>query len=154
MDFSSETGTLNILLVEDNPGDVVLIREVFNESGQPFHLSVAVDGQQALDLLMNQGWASRYSQPNLVLLDLNLPKKGGLEVLREIKASKSLRHIVVVILSASNLPADIKAGYELYANAYIQKPANLDEYSIVVRTIQKFWMEIAELPVGKGFDFA
>jgi len=140
---------IDILLVEDNPGDARLIREVFREAAVNSRISLAEDGQEALDFLRKQAPFQLAVRPELVLLDINLPKKNGLEVLSEIKADSALRRIPVVILSSSDSEQDILKGYALHANAYITKPASLDQFAQVVRSIQDFWLEIARLP-GDG----
>jgi CheY-like chemotaxis protein len=147
MTLPGENPPINLLLVEDNPGDVCLIREVFGEASLRHQLSVVTDGEAALDFLGKKGSFSAALQPDLVLLDLNLPKKNGLEVLKEIKRDPQLRHIPVVILSSSDAEKDILAGYDLHANAYITKPGSLDQFIEAVLTIKDFWLEIASLPI-------
>ena len=147
MTLPGESPPVNILLVEDNPGDVRLIREVFGEASLRHHLNVVMDGEAALDFLGKKGSFSGVLKPDLVLLDLNLPKKNGLHVLKEIKCDRLLRRIPVVVLSSSNAEKDILAGYELHANAYITKPGNLDQFVEAILSIKDFWLEIASLPI-------
>lgn len=144
--LSMKNPVTQVLVVEDNPGDVRLVREVFDEAGFSNYLSVVVDGEQALDFLRKKGRFSQAPQPGLVILDIGLPGKSGLEVLREIKQDHNLRRIPVLILSSSNARADILKGYELYANAFITKPGSLDQFIQAVRIIENFWLEIASLP--------
>ncbi|HEY3312009.1 MAG TPA: response regulator [Anaerolineales bacterium] len=150
MTLPGESPLVNILLVEDNPGDARLIREVFGETGLRHQLSVVMDGEAAMDFLRKDGRFSDALQTDLLLLDLNLPKKNGLEVLMEVKQDRQLRHIPVVILSSSDAEKDIRAGYDRHASAYITKPANLDLFIEAVRTIKDFWLEIASLPVERN----
>ncbi len=133
-----------ILLVEDNPADVRLIREALKESVIQSTLQVAPDGVEALALLRGEG--SPAVRPDLILLDLNLPKKDGREVLTEIKQDSSLRLIPVVILSSSPAEQDILRAYDLHANCYVTKPVDLDQFITVVQSIENFWFTIVKLP--------
>jgi CheY-like chemotaxis protein len=137
---------INILLVEDNPGDVRLTREAMLDARVRNELHVASDGMQALDYLRQKPPFSDAGLPDLILLDLNLPKKSGLEVLSEIKADDRLRRIPVVILTTSQAERDIIASYDRYVNAYIVKPVDLDQFVKVVKSIEDFWLEIVRLP--------
>jgi len=137
---------IEILLVEDNPGDVRLTREAMKEYKIINHLSVVSDGEAALDFLMKTGDYRDAPTPDLILLDLNLPKKDGREVLIEIKQNPKTRKIPVVVLSTSESDADILASYENHANCYISKPIDFDQFIRVVRELQNFWVSIVKLP--------
>lgn len=135
-----------ILLVEDNPGDVMLIEEALRESGSDANLSVAKDGEEALAYLNRQGEYADAHLPDLILLDLNLPKKNGYEVLKRIKSDQRLRHIPVIILTTSEAEKDVIDAYELSANCYITKPADLEGFFSTMRVIQSFWLTTVKLP--------
>ena len=137
---------VEILLVEDNPGDVRLTLEAFKEGKLRNRLHVARDGEEALAHLRREGAYTAASRPDLILLDLNLPKKDGREVLGEIKADPDLRRIPVVVLTTSKAEQDILKAYELHANCYITKPVDLDQFLRVVRAIEEFWLELVKLP--------
>jgi CheY-like chemotaxis protein len=137
---------VEILLVEDNPGDARLTREAFKEGKVLNHLNVVGDGVQALAYLSKEGEYARAERPDLILLDLNLPKKDGREVLEEIKADPNLRRIPVVVLTTSEAEKDIVNSYELHANAYITKPVELDRFIDIVQSIENFWLTIVKLP--------
>lgn len=140
---------VEILLVEDNPGDVRLTREALRESKLRTNLHVASDGVEALAFLRRAGRYAAAPRPDLILLDLNLPRKDGREVLAEIKADEDLRTIPVVILTTSRAEADIVRTYNLHANAYVTKPVDLDQFITVVQSIESFWFEIVTLPPGQ-----
>lgn len=146
MDSEPMGRPVEILLVEDNPGDVRLTRETLKDSKLLNKMSVAADGVEAMAFLRREGKHASAARPDLVLLDLNLPKKGGFEVLAEIKADEQLRRIPVVILTTSNAHPDILKTYDLHANCYITKPVNLDQFSAVVQAIEAFWFTIVKLP--------
>ncbi len=135
-----------ILLVEDNPGDVRLTEEALKEGKIMNKLSVVNDGVEAMDYLRRRGRYADAARPDLILLDLNLPKKNGREVLAEIKSDESLRRIPVVILTVSRAEEDILKSYDLHANCYISKPIDFDQFIKVVRTIENFWFSIVLLP--------
>ena len=137
---------IDILLVEDNPGDVDLTREALEENKIRNHLHVAIDGQQALDFLYKRGEFSDSPTPDLILLDLNLPNIDGRKVLANIKKHKDLRRIPVVILTSSKAEEDIIKTYSLHANAYVQKPLDFNSFTEVVKQIESFWMGIVVLP--------
>ncbi|MFA7269248.1 MAG: response regulator [Sterolibacterium sp.] len=134
------------LLVEDNPGDVRLTQEALSESKLRNHLSVVGDGVEALAFLRRQGGYADAPRPDIILLDLNLPKKSGREVLAEIKADPLLKRIPVVIITSSEAEQDILASYDLHVNCYISKPVDLDQFIKVVRSIETFWITIVKLP--------
>ncbi|HYT70014.1 MAG TPA: response regulator [Gemmatimonadales bacterium] len=140
---------VEILLVEDNPGDVRLTHELLRESKVRNRLTVASDGEEAMARLQRRGEYRDAPRPGLILLDLNLPKKDGREVLAEIKADPSLKRIPVVILTTSKADQDVLKSYNLHANAYVTKPIGLDQFVTVVRAIEDFWLAIVKLPPDK-----
>lgn len=137
----------HILLVEDNPGDIRLIREALIECGIPHRLTVSTDGAAALEYLLRTASRPGSPLPDLILLDLNLPKKDGREVLVKIKEDAILRRIPVVVLSSSEAEDDIRTAYESFANCYVSKPLDLEAFFGVVETIIRFWAETVVLPV-------
>ena len=137
---------VEILLVEDNAGDVGLVEEVFEESKIQNNLHVAEDGEEAVFYLHRERKFSCSPRPELILLDLNLPKKNGHEVLREVKEDSNLQNIPVVVLTSSSAEMDITRAYELHANAYITKPLDFNQFIKVVGSIVNFWLEIVKLP--------
>ena len=144
---SAEFGRpIEILLVEDNPGDVRLTVEALKEGKVRNNLSVAKDGVEALAFLRREGGFAGAARPDLILLDLNLPKKDGREVLAEIKDDAVLRRIPVVVLTTSKAEEDILRTYDLHANCYITKPVDLDQFIAVVRSIDDFWLSVVRLP--------
>lgn len=138
--------SFELLLVEDNPGDVYLTREAFRESRTPLRLNVVSDGEEATRYLRRQAPFQNAVRPDLVLLDLNLPKKDGREVLAELKADPDLRHIPVIILTTSESTQDIRRAYKLHANCYLTKPFEADAFMKKIRSIEYFWLTIARLP--------
>jgi CheY-like chemotaxis protein len=144
-------GPIEILLVEDNPGDVRLTVEALKEAKVRNTLHVVQDGVEALAFLRHEGEHAEAPQPDLILLDLNLPKMDGREVLARIKGDPQLRRIPVVILTVSQAEEDILRTYDLHANCYITKPVDLDQFLKVVRSIEDFWLTIVKLPSdGRG----
>ncbi|HMI51426.1 MAG TPA: response regulator [Candidatus Saccharimonadales bacterium] len=137
---------IEVLLVEDNPGDVRLTREAFKDAKVHINLHVASDGAEAMSFLGRQGDYAHVPRPDLILLDLNLPKKDGREVLGEIKASPALMSIPVVILTTSASEADILRSYKLHANCYITKPVGLGGFLEVIKSIDSFWLSVVKLP--------
>lgn len=137
---------VEILLVEDNPGDVRLTREALKEGKVRNNLNVVQDGAMAVDYLFKRGPYVNAVRPDLILLDLNLPKKDGREVLSEIKADASLKHIPVVVLTTSKADEDIIKAYDLNVNCYISKPIDLSQFLNVVKAIEDFWLTIVMLP--------
>ena len=137
---------VDILLVEDNPGDVRLTREALKDAKVRNELHVATDGVEALAFLRREGAYKTAVRPNLVLLDLNLPRKSGREVLAEMKEDPELRRIPVVVLTTSQAEQDIVKAYDLHANCYINKPVGLEEFLQVVRSIEDFWLTLVKLP--------
>jgi len=140
------SSAIEVLLVEDNPGDVRLTREALKEGKVRNNLSVAQDGVEALAFLRREGRYAAAPRPDVILLDLNLPRMDGREVLEEIKADPSLRSIPVVILTSSEAERDIAQAYALHANCYITKPVDLDQFITVVKSIEDFWFTIVKLP--------
>ncbi|MDY7225763.1 response regulator [Hyalangium rubrum] len=144
---SAEFGRpIEILLVEDNPGDVRLTIEALKEGKVRNNLSVAKDGVEALAFLRKEGSFAHSTRPDLILLDLNLPRKDGREVLAEIKEDAVLRRIPVVVLTTSKAEEDILRTYDLHANCYITKPVDLEQFISVVRSIDDFWLSVVRLP--------
>ena len=137
---------IEILLVEDNPGDIRLMQEAFKDHKVRNNLSVAEDGEQALAFLRREGQHANAPRPDVILLDLNLPKKDGREVLAEIKQDPDLLRIPVVVLTTSTAEQDILSTYDLHANCFINKPVNLEKFFTVVQTIEDFWLSIVKLP--------
>lgn len=139
------TAPIEILLVEDSPADVRLTREALKDARVRNNISVAVDGVEALDFLYRRGRHANAPAPDLILLDLNLPRKDGLEVLQEIKQDEALRRIPVVVLTTSHADQDILRSYQLNANAYVSKPVDLERFLDVVKSIEGFWLEVVKL---------
>jgi CheY-like chemotaxis protein len=137
---------IEILLVEDNPGDVRLTQEALTARKLPNRLHVVEDGQQAMQFLRHEAPYADAPSPDLVLLDLNLPKKNGREVLAEIKHDSTLQKIPVVVLSTSRADEDVYGAYQLNANWYVTKPVDLDQFIKVVKSIEDFWLKIVSLP--------
>jgi chemotaxis family two-component system response regulator Rcp1 len=137
---------IQVLLVEDSPGDIRLTQEALKDAKIHINLHVVRDGEQAMSFLMREGEHANAPRPDLILLDLNLPKKDGREVLQEIKESPTLKIIPVVILTTSAAEADILRSYLLHANCYITKPVSLDGFLTVVKSIEDFWMSVVRLP--------
>lgn len=139
-----------ILLVEDNPAEVRLSQLVIGDAGVAHNLRVARDGEQALEMLRRQGEHRSLPEPDLVLLDLNLPRKDGREVLADLKSDPALNHIPVIVLSTSRSERDVLACYRLNANGYIHKPLELDEFAAVMKAILQFWLGPMVLLPGKA----
>jgi len=137
---------VEILLVEDSPGDVRLTKEALREGKVRNTLHVVPDGVEALAFLRHEGRYAAVPRPDVILLDLNLPKKDGREVLAEIKGDDNLRRIPVVILTTSQDERDVLRAYELHANCYITKPVDLDQFIAVIQSIESFWLTIVTLP--------
>ena len=135
-----------ILLVEDSPGDVRLLKEVLRDAAVPNELHVVGDGEEALAFLRRSGRYAGAPVPDVVLLDLNLPRKDGREVLVEVKEDPDLRRIPLIVFTTSAAERDVARAYDHHVNAYVQKPVDLEDLSVVVRTIESFWLRVAELP--------
>ena len=146
MDIMEIGKPIEILLVEDSPSDVRLTIEALKDAKVRNHLSVASDGVEAVAFLRKVGKYADAPRPNLILLDLNLPKKDGREVLGEIKQDENLKAIPVVVITTSKSDEDILKSYNLHANCYITKPIDLEQFMIVVRAIESFWLTIVQLP--------
>ena len=142
----SEMRPIEILLVEDNPGDVRLTQEALGEAKVRNNLAVARDGVEALSYLRRDPPFQDATRPDMVLLDLNLPRKDGREVLAEIKADPELRRVPVVVLTTSSAEKDVLESYNLYANCYITKPVDLDQFVKIVSSIEDFWLTVVKLP--------
>ncbi|HTA35557.1 MAG TPA: response regulator [Solirubrobacteraceae bacterium] len=137
---------ISVLLVEDDPGDVMLIREAFAENKVGNVLSVVNDGVEAIKFVRGEGEYASMERPDLVLLDLNLPRKSGAEVLAEIKGDPSLSTIPVVVLTTSQAEEDVLRSYEMHANAYVTKPVDFERFGEIVRQIDEFFVGIVKLP--------
>src|SRR5580698_6773125 len=138
---------IEVLLVEDSPGDVRLTKEAFRSANPSIHLHVATDGVEAMAFLRHQGAHSEAPRPDLILLDLNLPKMDGREVLAHIKKDDGLKGIPTVILTTSDAEVDIVKSYQLQANCYLNKPVQLDAFEALVKSINDFWLTKAQLPL-------
>ena len=139
---------IDILLVEDDPGDELITREAFEHNKLKNRLHVAHDGQQGLDYLYKRGEYADAPRPDLILLDLNLPKYDGRQLLEKIKSDNDLCHIPVVVLTTSSAEEDILKSYKLHANAYVTKPVDLDQFMNAVRQIDEFFVQVVKLPRG------
>jgi CheY-like chemotaxis protein len=137
---------IDVLLVEDSPGDVRLTQEALRDSQRVIHLHVAFDGIEAMKFLKREGVHTRAPRPDLILLDLNLPRMDGREVLARIKADESMRTIPTIVLTTSEAEADITKSYQLQANCFLTKPVQLDAFESLVKSINEFWMTRAKLP--------
>jgi len=138
-----------ILLIEDNPGDVELIYEALQEGPVLHHINEAPDGEAAMSFLERARGYEDAPRPDLILLDLNIPKKDGFQVLREIKADPNLAQIPVVVLTTSQTDRDVLKSYGLHANCFVSKPMDVDEFLKVVRTTGEFWLSLVKLPTGQ-----
>jgi two-component system, chemotaxis family, response regulator Rcp1 len=137
---------VEVLLVEDNPGDIRLIQEAFKDGEVSSHLNITRDGEQAMAYLRQEGSYSKSPRPAFILLDLNLPRKDGREVLAEIKKDKSLRQIPVVILSTSTSEEDVRRAYDLHANCYVPKPLDVEKLMRLGKALEEFWLGTVLLP--------
>ena len=146
MSYRLEGRPVRILLVEDNPGDVRLTKEALKEAKVRNEISVAGDGEEALAFLRKEGKYEGVKHPDVIFLDLNLPRKGGLEVLREIKNDEGLKRIPVVVVTSSKAEQDIVKSYNLHANCFVTKPVDLHQFLEVIRSIEDFWLSIVWLP--------
>ena len=144
--IGTDAEPIEVLLVEDSPGDVRLTREAFKDAKVHINLHVAPDGTDAMAFLRQEGKHANVPRPDMILLDLNLPKKDGREVLAEIKEDPTLRTIPVVVLTTSSSEADVLRSYQLHANCYITKPVGLEGFLTVVKSIDSFWLSVVRLP--------
>jgi two-component system, chemotaxis family, response regulator Rcp1 len=149
MSIDDTARPIEILLVEDNPGDVRLAQEILREARVRNHISTVKDGVEALAFLRREHIYTGAPRPDLILLDLNLPKKDGRELLADIKADRSLRSIPVIVLTTSQDERDVLGAYEAYANCYIVKPIGLEQSIEVLRSIEQFWFQTVRLPLGE-----
>jgi two-component system response regulator len=140
------TNVAEILLVEDNPGDVELVRAAFESGEFVVRLTVARDGNEALKILLHEDGYRSFPRPDLVLVDLSMPNKGGIELLREIRAHASIKALPVVILSASQLESDVVASYKHAANSFVAKPSRLSEWGDVTAALRHYWFSVVERP--------
>ncbi|MEU4083197.1 response regulator [Streptomyces aureus] len=149
--MTTPAGTpIDVLLVEDDPGDELMTREAFEDNKIGNTLHVVRDGEEALDFLYRRGAHTEAPRPDLILLDLNLPKYDGRQVLEKIKSDPSLSHIPVVVLTTSAAEEDILRSYKLHANAYVTKPVDLDQFIAAVRQIDDFFVQVVRLPRQNG----
>jgi len=139
---------MDILLVDDNPGDVRMVVEALKEALPAARLSVAIDGTEAMRFLRREGRYYKAPRPDIIFLDLRMPKKSGFDVLEEVKQDPTLASIPIVVQTSSAAPMDVERAYSLHANCYITKPADLDELSRTMRVLAEFWVTIAKLPDG------
>jgi chemotaxis family two-component system response regulator Rcp1 len=137
---------IEILLIEDNSGDNKLTTDVFMEAAVPNNIHVVTNGVDAMNFLKQEGGFKESVRPNIIFLDLNIPKKDGREILKEIKADPELKFIPIIVLTTSESEQDIKNTYEHYANAYITKPIDMDEFIKVIKSIEEYWLRTVELP--------
>lgn len=144
--MSQKSRPINLLLIEDNPGDVRLTQEAFKEGKLTYQMDVVMDGVEAIHFLRRRPPYENAATPDIILLDLNLPKKDGREVLAEIKADEHLRRIPVIVLTTSNAEQDILKSYDLHVNCYINKPVDFDKFFEIIQMIEDFWLTIAILP--------
>ena len=147
MTRSGRDGPLHVLLVEDSPGDVRLTQEAFRDADPAVHLHIATDGVEAMEFLRRTGTQANAPRPDLILLDLNLPRMDGREVLAHIKEDDLLKTIPTIILTTSEAEADIVKSYQLQANCYLNKPVQLDAFENLVKSINDFWLTKAQLPL-------
>jgi two-component system, chemotaxis family, response regulator Rcp1 len=147
MSESPAVRPIQILLVEDNPGDVRLLTETFREGKIHNRLSVVEDGVEALEFLRREGKHRSAVRPDLILLDLSLPRKGGQEVLAEIKQDPGLKCIPVCVITSSAAEKDILEAYNNYANCYLTKPVGLEQFMSVIRSVEQFWLSVVQLPL-------
>jgi len=150
MSIPEPVQSIEVLLVEDDPGDVVLIQEAFADNKVRNRLHTVSDGVDALRFLRREGEFAGAPRPDLILLDLNLPRKDGREVLAEVKTDEDLQQIPVVVLTTSKLEEDVLRSYKLHANAYVTKPVDFDRFIEVVRQIDEFFVTVVKLPPSRG----
>jgi CheY-like chemotaxis protein len=140
--LSGASDKLEILLVEDNPGDIRLIVETLKEGRKDYNINVVKDGEEAVNYLLKRDSHKSAATPDIILLDLKLPRKDGIEVLKEIKGDESLKSIPVIVLTSSNADDDIANAYKNHANCYITKPIDLDKFVVTIQSIEDFWFTI------------
>lgn len=147
---AEQDSPVNVLLVDDSPGDVRLTQEAFRDANASIVLHVASDGVEALEFLFQEGAHARAPRPELILLDLNLPRLDGAEVLARVKSDPSLKTIPILMLTTSQSEADIRKAYQLHANGYLNKPVQLDAFESLVRSINEFWLTKVRRPQAAG----
>ncbi len=135
-----------VLLVDDNPADIDLTREVLRRCRRQFHVNTVEDGEEAMSFLRGQGKYAQAPRPDIIVLDLNLPRKDGREVLSEVRSDPQLSRIPVVVFTTSQASSDVNRSYELGANCYLRKPGNLADFTAVVQSMADFWLSFASLP--------
>ena len=138
--------SIDLLLIEDNPGDVELTRESLNTGKIQNNLQVIMDGEEAMDYLFQRGRHRKAQLPDIILLDLNLPRISGREILKSLKKDKHRRRIPVIILSSSEAASDVQESYQLHANCFLTKPVKLENFMDMIRTVESFWVDIVRLP--------
>jgi DNA-binding response OmpR family regulator len=141
-----ENSSPKVLLIEDNKADIILIKKAFQKNNYNFNLMVKLNGEEGIDYLRTTAMDNKEDLPHLILLDLNLPKKNGFEVLQEVKGDKILKKIPIIILTTSSAEEDITRSYDLYANCYIVKPVKFNEFTNIVKSLNEFWLLHAQLP--------
>lgn len=146
VDHKVKNKPVEILLIEDNMGDNKLTTNVFREAAVPNNIHRVTNGEDAMKYMNQEGEFKGVEHPNIIILDLNIPKKDGREILKEIKEDSKLKYIPLIVLTTSESEQDIKNTYEHYANAYITKPLDLDDFSRVIKSIEKYWLGTVELP--------
>jgi|YelNatPaOPRAMG01_1025707.scaffolds.fasta_scaffold106918_1 CheY-like chemotaxis protein len=146
MNKLSEKKVKEILLIEDNPADVRLMTEVLKDINIEKNITVLEDGEKVMDYLLKNGQFVNAKRPDIILLDLNIPKKDGFKILEEIKTSNALKTIPVIVISTSNSQENIRQAYMLHANCYFVKPFQLDEFIRIIRSIEEFWLNLVTLP--------
>ncbi len=139
-------GDIEVLLVEDNPADALLMEEVLKDDGMRFQLHIVTNGDEALDFLYRRGTHKEAMRPDLIMLDLNLPKRDGREVLADIKNDPALRNIPVLVITTSQSEEDVLKSYDLHANCYITKPVRLNQFLEMMKCIEQFWFNLVTLP--------
>jgi two-component system, chemotaxis family, response regulator Rcp1 len=141
-----ENSSPKVLLIEDNKADIILIKKAFQKNNYNFDLMVKLNGEEGIEYLKATAINNKEDLPHLILLDLNLPKKNGFEVLQEVKGDKILKQIPIIILTTSSAEEDISRSYDLYANCYIVKPVKFNEFTNIVKSLNEFWLSYAQLP--------
>ncbi len=144
--MNRKSNEINILLAEDNPGDVFLIKQALNQNGLPYQLAQVSDGEEIMKFLYQQEKYKNSVRPHLIILDLNLPKKHGFDVLKEIKEDEKLKTIPIVILTSSKSEKDILKSYSLHASCYLTKPVDLTEFMAAIQSLKEFWFKFVQLP--------
>jgi CheY-like chemotaxis protein len=146
MSSTHDSKAVEVLVIEDNPLDILMIKEGFADAPVPHNLSVVTDGERAIDFLYHKNELTNVRRPNLILLDLNLPKKDGREVLATIRSDDSLRAIPVIVITTSDLDTSVFNAYRCWANCYLIKPIEFDEFVGMIKTIATFWLSVVTLP--------